>query len=97
MDHDLVSRRDKDVDGKSRLQVPSGWKSQGQPGRGRGGLLTRGGSGGNPTAELSGSSHGNWQGKFEGSFISIHSASISTPEDAEKKIANSFSQYAEMF
>lgn len=37
------------------------------------------------------------QGKFDGSFMSIHSASMSTPPSGSKNSANSLSQYAVMF
>ena len=41
-----------------QLVVPEGWNAQGNPGNERGGVLTAGGSGGNPTADANGLSHG---------------------------------------
>lgn len=71
--------------------VPAGWKSQGKPGIGRGGVLNVGGVGGYPTAAANGLSQGKLQGKFEGSFMSIQSPSMSTPL-GEKKRENSLFQ-----
>lgn len=38
-----------------------------------------------------------WQAKFDGSFISIHKASMSMPDSGSKNKANSLSQYVVMF
>jgi hypothetical protein len=72
--------------------VPTGWNEQGNPGSGRGIGLTAGGTGGKPTAEPYGLSQGKLHGKLEGSFMSIQRASISTPLDGEKNVANSLFQ-----
>lgn len=54
-----------------QLVVPGGWKEQGNPGRGRGGVRTAGGVGGFPdmAACSTGLSQGKLQAKFDGSFL----------------------------
>lgn len=56
-----------------QFTVPGGWKEQGNPGRGLGGVLTAGGVGGFPEAAAcsTGLSQGKLQAKFDGSFLKI--------------------------